>query len=348
MTKVTGATGEQQPGQPSAIRDFTMAKYEELCRALLDNGYTPMTISAFLDNRSARPNLHSAPHKNSQITLHKTLHTAPHKTPQSTPHIEKHPEKRPEKNSENYPDKYEKKYPKKYPEKIVLLRHDVDRKIQNALKMAELEHTLGIRSTYYFRYPYTFKPDIIATIHAMGHEVGYHYETLSKARGDHQKAIALFEEELAAFREIPGCESGITTICMHGSPLSRYDNRDLWKHYDLKDYGLLGEAYLSMSTTTSFKGIHYFTDTGRTWANRHSVRDAMRAGGLDANANSNTKLVPVETTDDLARWIESSGVERLYLAVHPERWAVSVREWTTGCVMDCIINAGKAVLVAMR
>jgi hypothetical protein len=47
--------------------------------------------------------------------------------------------------------------------------------------MAELEHELGIQSTYYFRFPYTFKPDIIGKIHDLGHEVGYHYEVLSKA-----------------------------------------------------------------------------------------------------------------------------------------------------------------------
>jgi len=30
--------------------------------------------------------------------------------------------------------------------------------------MAELEQKLGIQSTYYFRFPYTFKPDIIRKI----------------------------------------------------------------------------------------------------------------------------------------------------------------------------------------
>lgn len=34
--------------------------------------------------------------------------------------------------------------------KILILRHDVDRSPQNALKMAELEHNLGIKATYYF------------------------------------------------------------------------------------------------------------------------------------------------------------------------------------------------------
>jgi hypothetical protein len=65
--------------------------------------------------------------------------------------------------------------------KLVVLRHDIDRKQKNALRMAKLEHELGIQSTYYFRFPYTFKPELIGKIHDLGHEVGYHYEVLSKA-----------------------------------------------------------------------------------------------------------------------------------------------------------------------
>ena len=103
--------------------------------------------------------------------------------------------------------------------KLVVLRHDIDRKPMNALKMAELEHELGIQSTYYFRFPYSFKPDIIGKIHDLEHEVGYHYGVLSKAKGDYEKAIELFEQELSEFRKIVD----VKTISMHGSPLSRYD-----------------------------------------------------------------------------------------------------------------------------
>ena len=49
-----------------------------------------------------------------------------------------------------------------------ILRHDVDRKVKNALFMAELEHRLGIHSTYYFRYPFTFNKEIIQKIHRLG------------------------------------------------------------------------------------------------------------------------------------------------------------------------------------
>ncbi len=49
----------------------------------------------------------------------------------------------------------------------VMMRHDVDRRPQNALAMAQLEHSLGVRSTYYFRIlPCAFVPQIITAIAA--------------------------------------------------------------------------------------------------------------------------------------------------------------------------------------
>ena len=41
---------------------------------------------------------------------------------------------------------------------IVLLRHDVDRRPKNSLRMAILENELGVKATYYFRtIPQTLK-----------------------------------------------------------------------------------------------------------------------------------------------------------------------------------------------
>jgi len=252
--------------------DFTLDKYRELCKTILDRGYSTLTVYDYLERHNAGDNM-----------LH---HSA-------------------------------------------IMRHDVDRKTGNALRLAELEHSLGIHSTYYFRYPYTFKPEIIRQIHSLGHEIGYHYEVLAKAKGHYGKAIRLFDQELRAMREV--CD--IKTICMHGSPLSRYDNRDLWKHYDFRDFGITGEAYISLQDA----GLRYFTDTGRSWSGRNSVRDVMPG------------TVPsVETTDDLIDWIGSAGDLDLYLSVHPERWAANEGEWVIGYAKDLMMNAGKTVVAAMR
>jgi hypothetical protein len=96
----------------------------------------------------------------------------------------------------------------------------------------------------------------------------------------------------------------------------------------------VGEAYLSMAG----KDLRYLTDTGRNWGGKHSVRDAMPGA----------EPAPVETTDELAQWIGATGEERLYLTVHPERWAVSEGEWAIGSLTDFAVNMGKTVLQVMR
>ena len=89
-------------------------------------------------------------------------------------------------------------FDQKTPEtKYVILRHDIDAKPENALKVAKLEYDLGIKSTYYFRIinP-VYNKETIMKINELGHEIGYHYEVLAKERGNKEKAILNFEKNL--------------------------------------------------------------------------------------------------------------------------------------------------------
>ncbi len=71
---------------------------------------------------------------------------------------------------------------KDLPSCFAMMRHDIDRKPENALFTAWIEAESGIRATYYFRrYGSAFRPEIMKEIEGMGHEVGYHYEVLGKA-----------------------------------------------------------------------------------------------------------------------------------------------------------------------
>ena len=64
----------------------------------------------------------------------------------------------------------------------------------------------------------------------------------------------------------------VKTICMHGSPLSKWDNRDLWKRYNYRDFGIIAEPYFDVD----FDEIFYVTDTGRKWKNSDaSIRDRV-------------------------------------------------------------------------
>lgn len=215
---------------------------------------------------------------------------------------------------------------------IAVMRHDIDRKIKNSLLMAEREYNMGISSSYYFRYPSTFKPDNINKIRDLGHEIGYHYEVLSKTKGDSKKAIALFQSELEEFRKI--CP--IDTICMHGSPLSKYNNRDLWNVYDYHSYGIYGEAFLSFEQ--KIEGLRYLTDTGRTWSGKHSLRDMMKT------KSGHDELVSLDSTDDLIKWMRDTAGKKLYLTVHPERWSANIGEWLVWSFLDFGMNVGKVFL----
>lgn len=218
-----------------------------------------------------------------------------------------------------------------HPGRFALMRHDVDRMPGHALVTARIEHELGIRATYYFRSTRSvFRPDTMRLINDMGHEIGYHYETLSEANGDPNKAIELFQSHLNAFRTV--CD--VRTICMHGRPLSKYDNRNLWNTNDFKDFGITGEAYLSVGDE-----LNYFSDTGRSWSNRNSLRDFIP---------DKTEKFTIDTTDDLIKLIESKEVDNFYVLTHPERWSLNAAEWGLYYGVDQVVNVGKKALVMMR
>jgi len=206
----------------------------------------------------------------------------------------------------------------------IILRHDVDRKPKNALRMAELEHRLGIKATYYFRcVPASFDVDIIHRVSQMGHEVGYHYEVMSKANGDVQKARDIFQEDLERLRSI--CD--IKTACMHGSPSSEQNNIDFWNHANLSDFGLLGEAYSDIG-----REFYYYTDTGGKWNSKNNIRDKV----------NNCIMPPIRGTDSII--IELSAGSKIYINGHPERWVESYLEIPSYVLKDYAINLVKRAL----
>jgi hypothetical protein len=224
----------------------------------------------------------------------------------------------------------------------IALRHDVDRRPQNAMKIGELEAEAKITATYYFRsIPSVFKPEIIRRISDLGHEIGYHYENLSYIGGMHKDvsrerlfkmAIEDFDKNLEQFRKI----APIKTICMHGSPLSKYDNRELWKVYDYRDYGIVGEPYFDID----FNEVLYLTDTGRAWnTSGGNVRDKVQS-----EFNYNFK-----STHDIIRALENDELpDKIMLNVHPQRWADNPVAWTWELVSQKVKNVGKWGLRKVR
>ena len=214
--------------------------------------------------------------------------------------------------------------------KFIILRHDVERHYQNALKFAEIQHDLGIRATYFFRMSKHYNEDVIKRITSLGHEAGYHYDDLSKCRGDYQKAIGRFESNLKKLRSI----TEVKTISMDGSPLSKYDNRMLWDKYNYSDYGIIGEPYFDVD----YKEVFYLTDTGRRWNASHlSLRDKVKEGIV---------LEQLKHTKDILN-LASKGTlpDKILMTFHPQRWTNNSPAWIREIIWQNLKNQVKWVMV---
>ncbi len=211
-----------------------------------------------------------------------------------------------------------------------MIRHDVDRFPGRALRMAEIESRMGIPSTYYFRAKrHTFHPEYISGIHRLGHEIGYHYECLSDAKGDMETALAVFGHHLSRFHEIVP----VSTIAMHGRPFSNHDNRDMWKDPTyrriLRDrYGIVGEVYLDID----YSDILYISDTGRNWKTETSNRRDK------VNSEVGMNFFDI---DQLLNYLKNQPHPKLIFQVHPERWTNNAPAYSLQLVFDKATNAAK-------
>jgi len=218
-------------------------------------------------------------------------------------------------------------------QKVILLRHDVDDRKLHSLEFARIQHEKGIVGSYYFRMvPESFDEGVIREIYDLGHEVGYHYEDMDFAKGDPHQAIKLFERHLDRLRKIVP----VSTICMHGSPRSRFDNKDVWKQYDYRNYGIIGEPYFDLD----YKSIFYMTDTGRRWdGHAVSVRDKVEDHfGLRFH-----------TTRQIIHCLEQGKFpEKAMINFHPQRWTDDRRLWLVDKHRQNLKNAVKYVLIKVR
>ena len=223
--------------------------------------------------------------------------------------------------------------------KYILLRHDVDLKAANSLATAQIEHELGISATYYFRVvPQSNQPDIIRAIAALGHEIGYHYEDMALMQGDTEKAYAHFQQQLTYFRQF----YPVRTICMHGAPTSQWDGKELWKHYDYRDLGIIGEPYFDID----FSQMFYLTDTGRCWDGyKVSVRDKIPVYQDQWNALG---LVYHATNDIIHAAEQGSLPPRIMITTHPQRWTDRPLPWLKELLIQNAKNIIKRLFLVKK
>ena len=238
--------------------------------------------------------------------------------------------------------------------RYVILRHDVDSKAGNSLTIAGIEAEMGIRATYYFRIvPRSNQPEIIRAIAGLGHEIGYHYEDLSLFSGDTEKAYDHFKMQLEYFR----CFYPVKTICMHGSPTSKWDNRDLWKTYNYRDLGIIGEPYLDLLIQPE---ITYFTDTARMWdGTNYNVRDKQQVSTEQQSDEkeftptqqrvSNCSDRSIHSTFDLINLFETAPAQQIIMiTTHPQRWTDNSAEWFMEIWQQYLKNKIKKLIIKFK
>lgn len=187
---------------------------------------------------------------------------------------------------------------------FIILRLDVDFREAHAVHMARIANRRNVRGSFYFRRQVDgFDWRAIRLIADLGHEVGYHFETLDRCAGDFERARSLFLDDLETLRR---AGFSIQTVAAHGAPPTAptyHSNLDLLRRApDLLDKaGLLGETTLSID----FTRLAYLSDADWRWRRYAHYYPGQRGG--------NTSLRAI--LSELAR--RDAG---LYITFHPHQW----------------------------
>jgi hypothetical protein len=208
---------------------------------------------------------------------------------------------------------------------------------------------MGIKGTYYFRVlPQSYDETVIEQIANLGHEIGYHYEDVdlisqkSKAKGQKLSNIELvdsawesFKKNLAKMRRV----AEVKTICMHGSPRFKYDNKLLWDKYDYRELGIIGEPYLDID----FNEVFYLTDTGRRWDGyKVSIRDKI----TKYQKKWEEQGLVFHTTQDIINTVEENKLpDQIMMTFHPQRWTNNPFLWSKELIVQNTKNLVKKFIV---
>lgn len=222
------------------------------------------------------------------------------------------------------------------------LRHDVDLRPEFALSVAQVEAEMGVKATYYFRsMHFESHAVVIRAIVALGHEAGYHYESLTTTHGDVEAAYQDFCRNLEKLRKIVP----VSTACAHGSPRSPWNSQCLWEQYDIHALGIEYEPMLD----TDFSKTLYLTDTGRRWDGyKVSVRDKVP----QYQKQWEQEGLVFHSTDDIIHALNDIYhpiyQKKLLINTHPQRWMPFGSNWLLEATTQWWKNQAKRLIVMCR
>ena len=132
----------------------------------------------------------------------------------------------------------------------LILRHDIDISLSAALKMAQIERDLNIKSTYFVLFSSKFynvlegdNVDILKQISKLGHEIGVHYYP-ARYRLYNQNPMKTLEIEIQLLEHLLGKK--IYSIARHG-PWDRDPFAGIKKYINVNHPYLRGDLFIHES-----------------------------------------------------------------------------------------------------
>lgn len=154
--------------------------------------------------------------------------------------------------------------------RCVILRHDIDNSIEKAVKLAEIEAKIGVKSTYFalmtseFYNPAAKKNlEGLSKIQKLGHEIGLHFDEM--AYNGLEDVVGAIQKEAKLLSDIL-C-TPITTVSMH-----RPSQKTLDANYEIP-------CMINSYGKTFFNEFKYLSDSRRRW--REPVLDIIKSGQYD-------------------------------------------------------------------
>lgn len=157
--------------------------------------------------------------------------------------------------------------------RCVILRHDVDQSLSQAVKLAELEAEEGVRSTWFVLLRTEFYnvfskagTEALRHIRSLGHEIGLHFDEASYAPAlGPDEVVQNIIKECGLLSAL--LETRVSTVSMHRPSKSTLE----------ADFQIPG--IVNSYGKTFFRNFKYLSDSRRRW--REPVLDIIRSGEFD-------------------------------------------------------------------
>ena len=216
----------------------------------------------------------------------------------------------------------------------LIIKHDVESEAPRALEIAKIEHKYGLKATYYFQADIVIShPEIVKTIFALGHEVGYHYDVMDAQHGNLILAIDEFKFNLGIFEGV-GCK--VETVCPHGNPMMQRDgwtsNKDFFREKDVQNLFPEITDIIIMAKKMFGGELGYVTDAGYSWKLVAAIDENDRVDSKDTELN------------ELCPFLSSTECKPVIISSHPHRWQDSqIRAFYQKFIFKCLRTSAQVL-----